>query len=148
MIYLKAMKDKIEGRTAIFSMIEKNILHVAIKENALIDVPEADENYEITMQITEGKRYAVLVGAYEFATITPEATKHAAQAVFYRNVIAQAIVVKSLANGLVANFVIQFNKRTQTIDTKLFNDNESALAWLRTKIKEDTAATQKASKPR
>jgi len=42
---------------------------------------------------------------------------------------AKAIIVNSMANRIVGNFIIKFHK--PIAKTRLFSDEETALAWLR-----------------
>jgi hypothetical protein len=47
--------------------------------------------------------------------------------------IAEAFLINSLANLLIANFYIKFNRPPNP--TKVFNNLESALEWLRSQNK-------------
>ena len=129
--------QEISARTAVFSMIEKNIMLVVMKEDAVVDMPDAKENYDVCMKLTAGERYAVLVDGRAYATITSEAREFSSSPENYTRVIAQAIVVESLASRLIANFLIQFSKRNKTVEMKLFNDYNLALNWLKEKIAEE-----------
>jgi hypothetical protein len=126
-----------DGRTATLSMLDKNILLVTMKENAVVDVADTIENYEVAIRLASGNRYVSLVDARAFATITDEAKKHAAQPDMYEHVIAQAIVITSLATRLMANFLIQFHKKNKDVEMKLFNDYDKALNWLKEKLLEE-----------
>jgi len=129
--------EKIEGKVATFSMIEKDIVLVVMKEDAVVDVPEVEENTNITMQLTKGIRYGVLVDARLYASITGEARETSSDPERNAYVIAQAVIITSLANRLLANFLIQFHKRNKNAEMKLFNDYDAALVWLKEKIKEE-----------
>jgi len=64
------MGEVIEAKTATFSMLEENILLVVMKEDAVVDVPEAIENYHASLKLTAGERFAALVDATVPASIT------------------------------------------------------------------------------
>lgn len=130
----------IEGKTATFSMLDKNILLVTMKENAEVELADAKENYEIAMRLTVGNRYVSFVDARNYATITDEARNFSTLPHVYANVIAQAIVVTSLASRLLVNFLIKVHNKNKDVEMKLFNDYNKALNWLNQKLVEDKAA--------
>ena len=127
----------INGKTAMFSMLEQDILLVVMKEDAEVDVSDIRENYEIIMHITSGHRYASLVDARKFATITSEAREYSVQSEMHINIVAQAIVITSLASRLLANSWIQFFKKNNGTEIKLFDNYEIALGWLKEKLVEN-----------
>jgi hypothetical protein len=129
----------IDGKTATFSMLDKNILLVTMKENAEVELADAKENYEIAMRLAKGNRYVSFVDARNYATITDEARNFSTQPFVYASVIAQAIVVSSLASRLIANFLITFHKKNKDVEMQLFNDYNKALNWLKQKLVEDKA---------
>jgi len=79
------------------------------------------------------------VDARNYATITDEARNFSTQPFVYASVIAQAIVVSSLASRLIANFLITFHKKNKDVEMQLFNDYNKALNWLKQKLVEDKA---------
>lgn len=118
-------------------MLEKNILLVVMKEHAVVDLNEAQENYKAALQLTKGRRYASLVDGLAFVTITSEAREFANQPAMYENIIAQAIVATSTANRLLANFLIKFHRRNKSAELKLFSTYELALSWLKQKTADE-----------
>jgi hypothetical protein len=128
---------KTNTKTATFSMLEKDILLVVMKEDAVVAFNEAKENYEMAVRLTSGGKYVVLVDGRAHATITDEGREFSTRPETYKNVIAQAIVIESLANRLLANFLIQLHKRNKNAEMKLFNDYDAALTWLKEKLEEN-----------
>ncbi len=122
-------------KTASISYYEKDILLIKILQDSEIDVREAEETFQETLKITEGKRYAVLIDACIRVQVTPEARIYGAQKERQENLIAQAIVVNSLANRLLGNFIIKFNK--PPAPTRLFPDYGIALEWLRLQVSKE-----------
>ena len=133
----------IETKTATNSMLEKDILLVVMKENAVVDVPEAKENYEATIQLTGGKKFAALIDGRNYATVTDEAKKYAAQPEIMKNTIGHAIVINSLASRLIVNFLLKFHNKDKNVAMKLFTDYDAALNWVREKLKEEENSKQK-----
>jgi hypothetical protein len=118
-------------------MLEKDVLLVVMKEDAVVAFDEAKENYEAAMQLTSGGKYVALVDGRANATVTEEGREFSTRPDTYKNVIAQAIVIESLASRLLANFVIQLHRRNKNAEMKLFNDYNAALAWIKEKLEEE-----------
>ena len=127
----------VDCKTATLSLLDESMLLVTMKENAEVDLAEANANYEAAMRLTKGNKYAVLVDARKYTTITDEAKKHAQQATMYTHVIAQAVVITSLATRLLANFLMPFTKQNKVVEMRLFNDYDLALSWLKEKLAEE-----------
>ncbi len=129
--------EVIETKTGTFSMLEKDILFIVMKENAVVDIPESDENYEAPMQLTKGNRYGVLIDANNYVNLTNEAREHSSNPKFQTHVIAQAVIISSLASRLLANFLIQFHKKNKNAEMRLFNEYDAALKWVKDKITDE-----------
>ncbi|HWY37470.1 MAG TPA: hypothetical protein VNY73_02855 [Bacteroidia bacterium] len=122
----------IRTTTAEYSILEKQIILCRMLENAHVDLPEVKENFEATMKLADGKPYAALLDARVTATVTKEAMEEVAKPEYCRLLVANAIVINSLANRLIGNFIIKFYKPPSP--TKLFSDHEAARTWLRGKL--------------
>lgn len=127
--------EPIQTRTAEYSLIEKPIFLCRLFPDAEIEVGDVDLNTDAIMQMAGGKRYAVLVDARVPVTITKEAMEYTQQPRSYVNLIAQAILVNTLANRLIGNFIIKFHRPASP--TKLFSDYDQAVAWLREHVRND-----------
>jgi hypothetical protein len=125
----------IKTKTAEFSLPEENLILCRMLEDADVDVPAVDENFEATMKIANEQRYAVLVDGRATVQISKEAMERAARPEHHRLLIAQAIVVNSLANRLIGNFIIKFHK--PGAPTRLFSNTEQAWSWLKERLVED-----------
>jgi hypothetical protein len=122
------MKE-VKTKTAAYSFIEDRLLLCRMLENADVGAAEVDENFDASQKLSNGKRYAVLVDARVSANLSKEGRERAHSERSYINLIAQAIVVDSLPNRLVVNFIIKFHK--PLTPTRMFSNMESALKWLR-----------------
>ena len=130
----------IETKTATYSMLEKDILLVGMKEDAVIDVPEVEENYYAGIKLTGGKRFGALIDGRKYVTVTPEAKKYSSQPAMTKDTIAHAIVITSLASRLIANFLTKVFNQNKNVVMKLFTDYDAALNWLREKVKEEESS--------
>ena len=93
-----------------------------------IDVHHVEADYEASKKLTEDKKYIVLVLASQHTSITSEAQKKSMTKEKYKNVVAQAIVVHSLAQRILGNFMIKFIK--YSMPCQLFSSKEKAIDWL------------------
>jgi len=104
------------------------ILLTEILDNMEIDLDDALENYEASMQLVGDKPFLSLVISAPYTTVTKETRDAMNDPKYYKNTVAQAIVVKSLANRLMGNFLIRLYR--QYCPHRLFNHREEAIKWL------------------
>lgn len=119
----------IKTKSANICTLEKSIISVRIFDDADIELEDAVENLEAIHKIANGEKYCLLVDARVTVRVSPEARVHSAAANNHKNLIARAIIVNSLANKLVGNFLINYNK--PNAPTKLFSEEQKALDWLK-----------------
>jgi hypothetical protein len=93
-----------------------------------VDVPQVIADHEASKKITEGKKFISLVLVSQDTSITSEAQKISMQKEKYTHVVAQAIVIRSLAQRILGNFMIKFRK--YPVPCQLFNAREEAVEWL------------------
>lgn len=115
-------------RTAEYTELDENLFLCRLFDGVEIDAKDSQENYEAIVELSEGKPYAVLVDARVTVTITREALAHSTRREHSEKLIANAIVINSLANRLICNFKIRMQKNNGA--TKLFNEYDKALEWL------------------
>jgi hypothetical protein len=133
--------DKITTEIAELFYVEEDIFCTRLKEGAEIDIFRAKENFVASQQITQGKRYAAFSDARGFMSITKEAMAFGSAKECNDPIIAHAILVNSLPNRLMGNFIIKFHR--PPAPTRLFTDEQEALTWLREKLKEYKKAQKK-----
>lgn len=116
--FTKTLKLSFDGKTLI-SEVTKDIE---------MDVPHVIENQQAAMALTDGKKFISLVLLTPDISITFEAQKQSLTKENYKNTIAQAIVIHSLAQRILGNFMIKFIKFP--CPCVLFSTKEKAVAWL------------------
>ena len=92
------------------------------------------EMHNVTLILTDGEKYANVFSAEDFFSISTEARTEGSKPYYSKNLIAQALVVKNLAQRLVGNFIMRINKPVR--DTKMFSNKADARVWILYKIKE------------
>lgn len=120
---------KTSTKCATFSIIEAGILRIELLENSEIDLDESKLMQQASLKITENKKFVALVDARARLVVTKESREWGSTPEAQINMLAQAILVNSIANKLVGNFIIQFHK--PAAKTRLFSDEASALKWLK-----------------
>lgn len=113
--------DKLEIKT-----LSNSIFRIEFLQGADIDLSDAILINETLQEFSQGNKYCIVLDGKNQFTTTPESREFVAKKSSDR--IAFAIVTNSIANKLVGNFFIQFNK--PNTPTKLFSDEESAIKWL------------------
>ena len=120
------MKD-ISTDTLHFTFDGKLLITELIRD-VEIDVPQAEEGYVASQKITEGKKYLSLVLVSQNTSITSKAQKSSMKKENYTHVVAQAIVIRSLTQRLIGNFMIKFIKYPCPV--QLFTSKDKAVKWL------------------
>ena len=121
--------NAVHTKCAIFSIIEEGVLRIDMLEGAEIDLIESKILHKISLEITDYKKFVALIDARATVVVSKEAREWGSSPEAQENMLAQAILVNSLANRLIGNFIIQFHK--PIAKTKLFSDELTALTWLK-----------------
>ncbi len=121
--------NSISTKCAQITLIEKGILRVTLFQNSEIDLEESKAMQKAASEITKGQKYSALIDARVQVTLSSEAREWGSSVESLKDTIAQAILVESLANKLIGNFIIQFHK--PIAKTKLFSNETLAIEWLR-----------------
>ena len=122
--------DKIKISIGSISFQEEGIMRYQIDDADEITTENLKEHLEIVKSIGQGRAFCNLVIMKKFIHCGAEARKFSASEENNIYTIADAFVTDSEALKLVGNFYIRFDKPTRP--TKLFNNEEDALKWLRT----------------
>ncbi len=121
--------DSVSTRCATLSLIEGGLLLVKILKNSEIDIEESKLMHKVSVEITKGEKIFALIDARTQVIVSREAREWGSSPESLKDTVAQAILVNSLANKLIGNFIIQFHKPIAT--TKLFSDEAAAIEWLK-----------------
>ncbi len=122
--------DKIKTATGTVSFQEEGIVRYQIDQTDEITLQNVKEYLEAVRNLGGGKAFCNLVVMKEFIQVGDEARKYAAGEESNMYTIADAFVINSIALKLVGNFYIRYNKPVRP--TRIFNNEEDALVWLRT----------------
>ena len=107
---------------------EDGIVYVRFKANVVVDVPLQMKLLELYNGFLT-KRVPFLFEAEEGATINKEARDNSRNIEHLVPFKATAVVVDNLAQAMVANFYMKFNKPGHPY--KVFNKRADAIQWLK-----------------
>ncbi len=127
----------VEKRSLRFSTVTlrtDGLMHFDFKSNSTLEVDDIKEVVEAVKEIGKGKLFANLITAGEYVTLGPGVREYSASEYANAQTIADAFVVSSLPEKLLANFYIKINKPPKP--TRMFTDKNKAIAWLLQKQKE------------
>lgn len=110
-------------------IIETGILENTFKGSNSIEASDMWELKTSNVKLIGNSIYTVLVQAEDLISFSLEARRVAASEEFKGNTIAKALLFRSLGQRIIANFYLKINK--PAIKTKLFNNREKAIDWLR-----------------
>lgn len=106
--------------------IDSLIYRIEFFDGADIELSDAELINDYLTQVGSGHKHCIVLDATKQFTTTPEARAYVGSK---ETRIAFAIVTNSLANKLVGNFFIKFNKPLSP--TKIFSDETTAINWLK-----------------
>lgn len=129
------MENSIITRTAKLSFDkEEGILYIELFSGNEIGLEDSMAHNEATQKLTNGALHCAYIKALGNIDISSEARKYGSNPDIQKNLIAQAVLVNSLATRIAGNFFIRFNKPPKP--TRIFTNAEDAMSWLLYKKKE------------
>ncbi len=130
MVYSK----EIELEKAFLYLVGDNLTILKFKDNVSFKLEDAVEVNEITFNWIKGKSFTTLVDATNIRSDISEEAKD-----FFSNdkkitdlQKAQALVLNSLHNRIIATFYMKFQKPSMPV--KIFSDIDKALDWLKKQL--------------
>lgn len=123
------MENSIITRTARLSFNkEEGLLYVELFPGNEIGLEDSKEHTAASEKLTNGAMHCAFIKALGNIDISSEARKHGSNPEIQQNLIAQAVLVNSLATRIAGNFYIRFNKPPKP--TRIFTNPEDAKSWL------------------
>lgn len=110
------------------SLKSDGIVYVFFRPETEIDVEFQEILINAYHKVTGGKKHPFLFEAADNVSVTKEAREKAILIENRSTVGATAILVDNIANALMANFYLKFNKPKHPY--KVFRDRQEAVKWL------------------
>lgn len=120
--------NKILLSHSIIYLRNDGILQVDFADNCMLDVLECKELIKSYTLILDTKKVPILHVFGKYTNATKEARDFSVSAEGLKHSLVEAYVLNSLAQRLLMNFYIKFNK--PSVPTKYFTSKIEAIAWL------------------
>jgi len=131
----------IDLKTSTVSLREDGIMHVHIKAGLEMQRKDVAEVVEAIGKLGNRKKFPVLIDCDEFSAVDKDAWIFAESKEANIYTAADAVAYHSLAHKLLADFYK--NHMADEIPTKVFENNESAINWLKTFKKKKEKTTER-----
>jgi hypothetical protein len=109
-------------------LFEPEFVRLEIFNDTSIGRKESEEIVNTIGKLTTFRRVLLLMVVPDHATILPGAREYSASVEGTRYSSAEAIVTNNMAQTILANIYLQFNKPVVT--SKAFKNEQNALEWL------------------
>ena len=128
----KIVKQK-ETKTAIITLGSDRIVRVSFKDMVQVTPIEVEENFKAYNEIIDGASYPFIISAKSgSADYTTEGLVYAKAHENDWPKLCVALCIKNLAQRMLANFYLRFNKPTYT--HKIFDSISAAETWCLSEI--------------
>ncbi len=124
------IEQEIQLSYARIQLLDNKIIRLKIFGNTIIGRTEAKEMNDTIGILSCGKEILVLITADEITQFNKGAMEFSASDEGLRYTLADALVVKSLAQRITANFYLAVNAPKKP--SRIFNSEEEAIEWLQT----------------
>lgn len=111
-------------------MLDNGIVHIEVAGDTIVDVKHIKAQREFLKARFDGKtKFSILVESGYDSTLTKEAREYTSLPETNAMTLATAVVVKSLAERIIINFIVNITSR-QAMKIRLFEQRENAMKWL------------------
>lgn len=124
---MKVTQEMVFGYAKV-QLLESKIVRIEVFGNLVIDEKRTKELNDAIGVLSKGKEILVLMMAQELTQVNEEAMAFSASEEGQRYTLGDAMVVKSLAQRVLANLYLSLNKPKKP--SKIFNSEKDALKWL------------------
>lgn len=121
---------KQEFDASLLTLRSDGILNIHLKANKILKQSDGEDIVKGLAEIGNGKKFLLLFTAGEDTSVSTEARYYASTPEANKYTIASGFVVKSIAQKLLGNAYVTFNK--PITPTRIFTDEAEAVKWLNT----------------
>lgn len=118
----------VECKNSTVFLRQDGILQIEVNENTYFEVSDVYDLINAAEKIGGGKKFLNLIIAGKGVIVDAAARSFSSSVEGCKYKLADAFVINSLAQQLIANFIIKFEK--PPVPTSFFKDEESAVKWL------------------
>lgn len=107
-------------------LLDGDIIHLKYEDNVILEVEDYKAGMEAYQEAGKGKKLKIMVEVGKYTSSSSEGRKYAQEN--NPKAIAEALVIHSLAQRMLARFYVLFHHGDHPI--KVFVDPEKARRWL------------------
>jgi hypothetical protein len=122
------INKKRELNASVLSLRSDGILNIYLRPHMVIKQSDGEEIVKGLADIGNGKKFLLLFTAGADTSVSTDARYYASTPEANKYTIASAFVVKSIAQKLLGNAYVTFNK--PVTPTRIFTDEAEAIKWL------------------
>jgi hypothetical protein len=120
--------ETIEFDKSIYQFRDDGIVLISIKDGVHVELEDSLAEYDVLIEKKEYLPLRVLIRSGDDTTVSKEVRDYANSAEARSLMNAQALVVNTLAQKIMANFILNFYK--VPVKIKLFTNELDAINWL------------------
>jgi hypothetical protein len=124
------LNKKQEFDASILTLRSDGILNIFMKPQKVLKQSDGEDIVKGLAEMGNGKKFLLLFTAGDDTSVSTEARYYASTPEANKYTIASAFVVKSIAQKLLGNAYVTFNK--PITPTRIFTDENEAVKWLNT----------------
>ncbi|HEX8517154.1 MAG TPA: hypothetical protein VF868_13235 [Bacteroidia bacterium] len=124
------INKKQEFDASVLSLRSDGILNIYLRPNKVLKQNDGEDIVKGLAAMGNGKKFLLLFTAGEDTSVSTEARYYASTPEANKYTIASAFVVRSIAQKLLGNAYVTFNK--PITPTRIFTDEAEAVRWLNT----------------
>lgn len=126
------MINKIDLTHSLIILRDDGIIELNTNDDHTYTIEDVKENVKAFGELTGNKKAPVLIIGGSFSSVTNETREFMATEESLKYSKAEAFLITSLAQKILVNFYIKFNK--PLVPTRVFNDKIEAEKWLKSFI--------------
>ncbi|MFZ5552363.1 MAG: hypothetical protein ACOZCO_04550 [Bacteroidota bacterium] len=108
-------------------LLTNGVVVVEVIDNVVLDVSDLKEIVKKQGELTGNKKHPVVTIPSEFTSVTKEAREFMSGKQAAKYTLADAFIIRSLPQKILADFYIRFQKHA--VPTKIFRTKEEAVKW-------------------
>jgi hypothetical protein len=125
-----SVRESFEDRISYIEFWDNGITCINLKPHVNIEIDDIKtQRLFLSANSRAIQKHLILVETSIDSTISKAAREFAAEPEINSVTKAAAIMVKSLANRIIINFIIKFSRK-QTTQMKMFDNKQKAIDWL------------------
>ncbi len=122
------MTNKIDLTHSVIVLRDDGIIELYANDHHVYVIEDVKENVKAFGELTGNEKVPVLIIGGSFSSLDDQTREFMATEESLKYSKAEAFLITSLAQKILINFYIKFNK--PLVPTRVFTDKEAAIEWL------------------